>query len=330
MTALVVTTIARPNLILHTLAAGAVEHQWPFYVIGDVSSPPDFSLTGAKYFSVEDQISTGLATAASCPVRHYARKNVGYLLAMREGADAIVESDDDNRPYPGFWKPFEVSQSVPVSRGDSWINVLRYFGDATIWPRGFPLDAIRRQPPAFETLPVAEVACPIQQGLVDGDPDVDAIYRLTLPLPAAMEQRSRSVAVGDGSWCPFNSQNTAWAREAFPLMYLPAYSTFRMTDIWRGFVAQRIAHANGWAVLYHEATVCQERNEHNLMRDFESEIPGYLHNRAICEGLAKLTLQAGAPAMADNLRACYESIIAGGFLDRRELALLDCWIADLP
>lgn len=330
MTALVVTTIARPNEILRALAAGAVEHQWPFFVIGDVSSPDDFSLPGATYFSVEDQISTGLATAVSCPIRHYARKNVGYLLAMRGGADSIVESDDDNRPYTSFWNPRAWSQSVPVSRDASWINVLRYFGDATIWPRGFPLDEIRQQPAALDSLPVAEVECPIQQGLVDGDPDVDAIYRLTLPLPSAMPSRARSVAIGNGSWCPFNSQNTAWARDAFPLLYLPAYCTFRMTDIWRSFVAQRIAHANAWAVLYHEATVCQERNQHNLMRDFESEIPGYLHNRAICEGLAKLTLPAGSAAMADNLRACYQSIIAGGFLDRRELALLDCWIADLP
>jgi len=31
--------------------------------------------------------------------------------------------------------------------------------------------------------------------------------------------------------------------------------------------------------------VTQERNAHDLLRDFADEIPGYLHNRAICEAL---------------------------------------------
>ena len=48
-----------------------------------------------------------------------------------------------------------------------------------------------------------------------------------------------------------------------------------MTDIWRSFVAQRILQENDWAVLFHAPTVSQERNEHDLMRDFADEVPGY-------------------------------------------------------
>ena len=47
-----------------------------------------------------------------------------------------------------------------------------------------------------------------------------------------------------------------------------------MTDIWRSFVAQRIAWTNNWSVLFDEPTVWQERNEHDLMRDFRDEVPG--------------------------------------------------------
>jgi hypothetical protein len=32
---------------------------------------------------------------------------------------------------------------------------------------------------------------------------------------------------------------------------------------------------NGWHILFHGATVRQERNDHDLMRDFADEIPGY-------------------------------------------------------
>jgi hypothetical protein len=67
----------------------------------------------------------------------------------------------------------------------------------------------------------------------------------------------------------------------------------RVTDIWRSLVAQRIAWANGWLVLFHEPTVRQEPNEHNLMADFEAEVPGYCHNRQIAERLDALTLAGG-------------------------------------
>ena len=327
-TALVVTSIASPNDILKSLAAGAQTNGWAFYVIGDAASPADFSLAGARFLSVDDQLATGLAIAAACPLQHYARKNIGYLLAMRDGASVIVESDDDNRPLPAFWTPRRFAQNVRVVRNGGWTNVYGYFSEGPIWPRGLPLEFVRKPLPDFDSLPEAEVYCPIQQGLADGDPDVDAIYRLTMPLPGAF-RRGRRVAISQGSWCPFNSQNTAWARETFPLLYLPAYCSFRMTDIWRSFVAQRIALENGWAVLFDEANVYQERNEHDLMRDFRDEVPGYLNNRGICETLGRVTMRRGIPALAENLLRCYEALIAGSFLDKRELAPLEAWISDL-
>lgn len=67
-----------------------------------------------------------------------------------------------------------------------------------------------------------------------------------------------------------------------------------MTDIWRSFVAQRIAWENDWAILFHEATVWQERNEHNLMKDFTDEVSGYLHNEPIGDALGELSLKEGA------------------------------------
>ena len=87
-TAVVVTSIASPNDILISLADGTQRSGWTFYIIGDVSSPSDFSLPGAQFLNVQEQIDTGFATAKACPTRHYARKNIGYLLAMRGGVPA--------------------------------------------------------------------------------------------------------------------------------------------------------------------------------------------------------------------------------------------------
>jgi hypothetical protein len=131
------------------------------------------------------------------------------------------------------------------------------------------------------------------------------------------------------SWCPFNSQNTSWWPQAYPLLYLPAHCSFRMTDIWRSFVAQRIAWANDWGILFHEPTVWQDRNEHNLMRDFADEVPGYLHNREMGAALAALELKPGVEHLGDNLRSCYETLVRRGWVGEAELPLLEAWLADL-
>jgi hypothetical protein len=82
-------------------------------------------------------------------------------------------------------------------------------------------------------------------------------------------------------------------------------------------------------VLFHEATVWQERNEHDLMRDFADEVPGYLHNRAIAARLHSLDLPAGVDHLGRNLRACYAALIGLGVIGGDELALLDAWLSDL-
>ena len=326
--AVVVTSIAAPNAVLGALAEGCRGRGHRFIVVGDEASPAEFRLEGCDFYGLKEQRETGFKFAELCPTRHYARKNLGYLLAARGGATVIAETDDDNIPRESFWAERQRRQSVPTAEGAGWVNVYRYFTDEHIWPRGLPLERVKDAAPEFDSLALADVDCPVQQGLADENPDVDAIYRLVAPLPVSF-RRDRRVALARGSWCPFNSQNTTWWGEAFALMYLPAYCSFRMTDIWRSFVAQRVMWEQGWGVLFHEPTVWQERNEHNLMRDFRDEVPGYLHNAAICEALARIRLAPGAGRMGENMLACYEKLVGMSLVGAQELPLLAAWLEDL-
>ena len=137
------------------------------------------------------------------------------------------------------------------------------------------------------------------------------------------------VILGEGCWCPFNSQNTAWEKETFPLLYLPSYCSFRMTDIWRSFIAQRIAWTCDWSVLFHNSTVWQERNEHSLLKDFEDEIPGYLYNAKICKLLEELDLKSGINNIEENLLRCYKMMVENNFVGKEELPLVEDWLSDL-
>jgi hypothetical protein len=324
---LVVTSISAPNPTLRDMASQCKARGHTFYVIGDAPSPADFSIDGCEFYSLERQRKTGFKIAELLPTRHYARKNIGYLLAIRSRSSLILETDDDNNPMEEFWDARYPQLRVPSLSGNGWTNVYRYFSEENIWPRGLPLDAVQAQLPGIEALAVTESSCPIQQGLADGDPDVDAIYRLLLPLPISF-RKDRRLALGRGTWCPFNSQNTAWFPEAYPLLYLPSYCSFRMTDIWRSFVAQRIAWENNWSVLFKGPDVYQERNEHNLMRDFSDEVTGYLNNRVIGTRLAELKLEAGPEKIGVNLIRCYEELVRMDLISIKEIALVEAWVED--
>jgi hypothetical protein len=325
---IIVTSIAGPNNILQQLAQGCSEREYHFIVIGDQASPAEFHIDGCDFYGLKRQKQTKLKFAQLCPTKHYARKNIGYLLAIRNGASIVIETDDDNISYQQFWDSRQRIQNVPVLQNSGWVNVYRYFTDQNIWPRGFPLERLQEQPSPYESLNLMDIDCPIQQGLTDDNPDVDAVYRLVLPLPQTF-RKERRIALTNGSWCPFNSQNTTWWPDAFELLYLPSYCSFRMTDIWRSFIAQRIAWLNDWAILFHEPTMRQERNVHNLLRDFNDEIPGYLNNSEICKALESLPLESGVDKIGDNLKVCYDKLVNMSLIGREELQLLDAWLEDI-
>jgi len=131
-------------------------------------------------------------------------------------------------------------------------------------------------------------------------------------------------------WCPFNSQSTWWFPEAFALMYLPVNASFRMTDIWRSFVAQRCLWELDMGVTFHSPSeVYQDRNEHDLLKDFEDEIPGYLNNDRIVQILDGLELKKkGAKNVCDNLLTCYLELIKNNILPNKEQGAVMAWISD--
>ena len=112
-------------------------------------------------------------------------------------------------------------------------------------------------------------------------------------------------------------------------MYLPSYCSFRMTDIWRSFVAQRCLWELGYGLVFHAAEVNQERNQHNLLRDFEDEVPGYVHNQRIADTLEGLSLHGGESGVSENLLLCYEALVRIGVIPEKELALVQAWVEDV-
>ncbi len=329
MLAGVITTIREPTGAVGEMCSRLGKHQATLHVVGDSKGPLSFDLPGATFYTLTAQGESPFEIARILSQDTYARKNLGYLFAMKAGATSLYETDDDNSPI-NSWAPRTMHCSAQTVRSQGWVNAYRYFSDCLIWPRGFPLDEIRLYDANRQILPplLEKVAAPIQQGLANGSPDVDAVWRLILDTEIEFN-RGPSIALPSGAWCPFNSQSTWWWPEAYALMYLPSYCAFRMTDIWRSFIAQRCLWEIGYGVVFHAAEVFQDRNPHDLMSDFSSELEGYQRNKEFVGVLERLSLQAGADATTQNLRTCYEELVRHHFFDDRELLLVDAWLNDL-
>jgi hypothetical protein len=119
----------------------------------------------------------------------------------------------------------------------------------------------------------------VQADFWDGDPDIDAICRLSKKPIVKFEKFEPFCS---NQLAPFNSQNTFLAREVLPV-YSVLPHTGRMDDIWGSYIMQ---HYFPGSVIYNQATVYQDRNVQDLVTNLENEVIGYRNTYKLLGDLA--------------------------------------------
>jgi len=69
--------------------------------VADSKTPASWQLDGVVFLSLEMQREMNLSILQHNLTASYARKMVGFLYAIRQGAQLIFETDDDNFPLEG-------------------------------------------------------------------------------------------------------------------------------------------------------------------------------------------------------------------------------------
>jgi hypothetical protein len=317
---IVFTTIYPPTASLMSWQATGLK----MFGIGDRKTPADWSLPGCCFTSAHEQDLMSHAFASKLPWNHYARKNLGYVMALKDGADAIVDVDDDTAPKPSWSLPDFSFYGRVVGTDTGWLNAYRIFMDqfVYVWPRGFPLSQVSRSRDEPTVCSIQRVKVGVWQGLVDVNPDVDAIHRLIFPFDFNFAERA-PIALNAGSVCPFNSQNTVICRALFPLLYLPTTVSFRYTDILRGLVAQPIMWKYDYRLAFAPPNAIQCRNPHDLMADFRSEVPMYLSAESV-PALVGEAIKNGKN-MLDCLTLAYYELARRSIVELSELTPLCEW-----
>ena len=240
------------------------------------------------------------------------RRNIGIMLAYENGADVVITIDDDNfvlnQDFVGRHTIVGTAPELPVygSTG-GWFNVCSLLdsdGGVQFYHRGYPQKIRWTESDHFVTVSRSKRMVAVNAGLWLDNPDIDALTRMERqPVVRGVKQPwLGTFSLSPGTWCPFNSQNTAIARSAIPAYFLSPY-TGRYDDIWASYIVIRIAEHLNDAIAFGEPLVRQERNPHDLWKDLDAERNGMIMTDGLCEALR------GASLTGTTYSDCFAELI---------------------
>ncbi len=232
------------------------------------------------------------------------RRNIGYLMALEKGCEVLISIDDDNLPCPSddfFREHLIVTQPgvelEAVHSANKQFNICQLLNMQTqnIYPRGFPYHYRHQSPEIHYCAERGRVHLNI--GLWLKDPDVDAITWLANPAQA-LSFKGTSILLGDDTWTPINTQNTAVYRDAVATFYfirmgypIMGLLTDRYGDIFSGYFCQACIRHLGYRIRVGTPVVEHIRNPHNYLGDLTKELACILLLEDITEWLQEVKLE---------------------------------------
>ena len=334
-TVLITTTIYVPKVLELYRSIGP---DVMFIVTGDRKTPHAEaqafieSLGNAVYYSDADQERLGYRCSEIIGWNKIMRRNIALLEAIKYGADIIVSIDDDNIPLDtNYFVDFESILSSPkdgllASSERHWFNVGEFL-EPPVYHRGFPYDQ-RHVDLGVRMTPMRAAKVGVAAGLWLGDPDIDAMERITnRPAVHGVSEVLRAGLVVDNAcFAPFNSQNTAYVADLAPAMMV-LVGVGRYDDIWASYITGRIMMETDYHVCFGRPFVWQERNPQNPWRNLRDEVFGMELTPKFCEHL--LAAKLGEGSVLGNLRRLYDQLRGVDYLPPVVHELGKAWCEDV-
>lgn len=255
---------------------------WKLIVVGDTKTPhKEYEKLNCIYLHPDEQEKKYPDLSRAIGWRSIQRRNIGFVEAYNLGAKIIATVDDDNIPYDNWSRDLLIGKEIECNLYQPEHDVfdpLSVTNVNHVWHRGYPIEYVpTRHRVEYKGKTKRKVL--VQADLWDGDPDIDALARLSMkPIVKFNVKRpycSNKIA-------PFNSQNTFLAREVIPY-YAVLPHVGRMDDIWGSYILQ---HFFPNSVVYNKASVYQDRNVQDLITNLEKEVMGYRNTLKMVQDLS--------------------------------------------
>jgi hypothetical protein len=253
---------------------------WELVVAGDKKTPRDYHLDQGVYITPEEQEKYDPVLSEAIGWNCIQRRNFAFLWAMEMKADLVALVDDDNIPLPGWGEDLLVGKEVEVNYYETDLPAFDPIGATNypnLWHRGYPLQLLPKRD--YSRKSRRRVKVDVQADFWNGDPDIDALCRITQAPECTFDPGVFPFASNKPS--PFDSQNTFIKGEMLKDYFMFPH-VGRMDDIWPSYYCQAL----GYKVIFNKASVYQARNEHDLIRDMRGEYIGYENNLKLIADLA--------------------------------------------
>ena len=268
---IVTTTINEPT---EALLRYSRFKDWKLIIVGDLKTPHKKfkNLKNSIYLSPNDQEKISKRLSDAIGWNCIQRRNIGFLLASKMGADVVATVDDDNIPLKNWGKDLFVNKYINTH---IYTDKLKFFDPISVtehndlWHRGFPIQLLHKRKP--KKIKKQKILCLVQADFWNGDPDIDAICRIS----KSPEVKFKNFELfSTNLLTPFNSQNTFISGKI--LKYYPMLPFIgRMDDIWGAYYLQFKLNKKTPFIVFNRASVYQKRNQHNLFTDLKNEMIGY-------------------------------------------------------
>ena len=261
---------------------------WHLYIVGDTKTPHEEYINFSKnndnvsYLSPEYQEKNFKEISDLIGWKSIQRRNIGFLQALKDGADIIASVDDDNIPLDNWGKNLMIGKPTNVyyyETDDIAFDPVGVTNYKKLWHRGFPIQNLHQRNNRYK-ITRKTIIPDIQADFWNGDPDIDAVCRLEHKPMCFFD--SKYFPLATNTFSPFNSQNTFFSREAMKKYFVvPTPGIGRMDDIWASYYLESL----GFNVVYNEATVFQDRNIQDLTKNLTMEYIGYEKTKDLLESL---------------------------------------------
>lgn len=282
---IVTTTINSPTIATKKFAN---MKNWQLVVVGDKKTPhEEYEKLDCIYLHPDHQEKKYPELSLALGWNTIQRRNIGFIEAYKLGADVMATVDDDNIPYENWGKNLYIGKEIEV---DTWqpeydiFDPLSVTNHNDLWHRGYPIENVHIKN-RVDYVGKTKRLVKIQADLWDGDPDIDATCRLTKMPIVKFDVKEPYCST---MLSPFNSQNTFIARECIPYYFMYPY-VGRMDDIWASYDLQKIFQNS---LIYNSATVYQQRNEQDLIKNLSDEVLGYRNTTSYIQGKYSLPKSA--------------------------------------
>ena len=331
---------------------------WCLVIVGDKKTPqkydtgwiPGIGNKAVVFLNEKEQTKLKSRFVEAIPWNHFGRKNIGYLYAIAHGAEVIWDFDDDNMlKYfiegaapdgapslnTAVPSPPSIHALLPDSHSHPTLNPYPFLGAESLpsWPRGLPLVDIKVKKCSNFTLKDVKVdteSIGVLQSLADHQPDLDAIYRITMPNPFFFKRNNETkpLLVPKQVLTPYNAQATLHFKKSFWGLLLPCTVHGRVSDIWRSYFSQRLFwQTNLRFGFLPRPLVVHQRNDHNNLGDLNGEQDLYMKSEHLVKFLG--SWRGTGNTLPELIEELWVSLYEHDYIGAKDVELVQLWLNSL-